>query len=65
MSNDPHLESVVPSQWYPFKVNLTLNGYNHYIAGGSNPGSPHAYGKSNYYAVGFSVLPGDNQDLYK
>jgi acyl-homoserine lactone acylase PvdQ len=34
-------------------------------AGGSNPGSPHLYGKTPYLAAGFSISHGDNQDLFR
>ncbi len=66
MSTDPHLENIVPGQWYQFIINYKdQNGKTAYSAGGTNPGSPHAYGKTKYFATGYSVSHGDNQDLYR
>lgn len=66
LSNDPHLESIAPSQWYPFNLNFTFpDGTSMLAVGGSNPGSTHLYGKTPYLAVGFSISYGDNQDLYR
>jgi penicillin amidase len=64
--NDPHLENVVPSHFYPTKVNYTYpNGTSSLSYGISVPGSPQLFGKTPYYASGFSVSYGDSQDLYR
>jgi penicillin amidase len=66
LSNDPHLENIMPSQWYGLRVNLTTpEGKNYRFVGGMNPGNHQLYGKHSYLATGMSISHGDNQDLYR
>ena len=65
LANDPHLENVLPSQWYQIQGVYQHNGRNFRISGVSIPGLPLVVGKTNYLQIGITNVIIDNQDLWK
>lgn len=63
--NDPHLENVMPSQWYQIQALYNHNGIKHSFSGISCSGIPFLIGKSDYLAIGITTIYMDNQDLYR
>lgn len=64
--NDPHLENIIPSQWYLLKVNYTRpDGRTILIAGGLVVGGITIIGQNGYYIMGASICHSDNQDLFR
>ena len=62
LANDPHLENLMPSQWY--LVNLVMK--DNFLKGGSMPGSPTIpVGRSKKFSWGSTILYFDNVDLYE
>jgi len=66
VGNDPHLENIVPSHLYPFRVKFTYpDGKTSFAFGSTTPGSPILFGKTSYFAAGYSISHGDSQDLFR
>jgi len=64
--NDPHLENIIPSQWYLLSINYTKSdGRSLLIAGGTVVGGIKLIGQNGYYIMGVSICHSDNQDLFR
>lgn len=64
--NDPHLDSVLPSEFHQIKVFYNnIVGEEVYIIGGAFAGLPLVVGKTSYVSLTMTVNYVDTQDLYK
>jgi acyl-homoserine lactone acylase PvdQ len=65
LAHDPHLENVIPSQWYQIKGSYYLDNKLISFSGVSPAGLTIIIGKGDYLTFGVTTIYTDNQDLYK
>lgn len=65
LTNDPHLDSALPGEWYQIRIYYTHNQKQHKIVGGALAGVPIFIGQTNYLSCAVTTIYGDSQDLYK
>lgn len=65
LAHDPHLENVIPSQWYQIQGSYYLDSKLISFSGVSPSGLTVIVGKGGYFAYGVTTIYTDNQDFYK
>ena len=63
--NDPHLDSVLPGEWYQVRIYYKKEGKEYKIFGGCFAGTTLFIGKTSYVSVAVTTIYSDSQDLYK
>lgn len=64
LSNDPHLDNLVPSIWYVAEI-IYEEG-NKFVIGATLPGVPWIFiGRTHFFAWGVTALHTDTSDLYR
>ena len=64
LSNDPHLDNLIPSIWYIAEI-IYEEG-NRFVSGATLPGVPFIFiGRTHFFAWGVTALHTDSSDLYR
>ena len=64
LSNDPHLDNLVPSIWYVAEI-IYEEG-NKFVIGATLPGVPWIFiGRTHFFSWGVTALHTDTSDLYR